>query len=1356
MTLLIKAMTIIASIMVATAINVQAASAAFSDIDQSTQLLENTFNKYGLSLLSQKAQSNFAPENYITVSQAITLASRANALCFDREIQATSQNTGLWHSPYFEYAKEYGIILENEFPTPDAPAQRGDVALIFSRCLPDEYFSKINDIHNIPDVDENSLWNDALLKLYNAGILTGSDEYGFFRPKDSITHDEMMAMLNRILFPKSRISFEIEKYTNDQAYILCFQKPSFAMNNEASGISSGWQYDHRGSLPEITYDIDYNTITDISKTLPVSMIREFNNTNTGILQLETEINLLPHAFNGFELMYQNKNGQTVYRLFTLNDRFYVDTPMGQVAITDRIQEPGIFYLNIDVDLDNLFSTTAINKAKSEKLALCTDKTNTDVQRLVVGTTEEATSILNLGAVNITANYGFYDLFDTCQDGEIPYGWQGEGATNSTGTLDIAPAGYAQRKFKPVSRVVTADTQFILTQGQEIEFILLSGGKRVAVFSTDSSDFMFSGKTVYENYVENMWYRLRIEADTQNNQAKIWVNGRTVATVALEKSVSYIDSILIKNNSSACVSFDNINVFEKKEHADYVPEPVKPFGEEEYLVGIISCSLWKNGVHYGWSFISPFEDREPVLGYYDEGNPETADWEIKYMAEHGIDFQAFCWYADKSDEPLKNMPLSSHLYDGYMYAKYSDKMKYCLIWETATALVPKDMNAWEEYYIPYFIENFFKDDRYLVIDNKPVLSVFGYSEIPKKMNADTTIVKELFDALEQAVIEQLGFDGMIFLGCGKASETAESMGFDGVHAYHWGSSGYLASVNKNNILDSASYKGIHTVPTISVGFNSIPWHGTRYPLMSAENYKTIHKWVRDEYLTNYAKKGTWQENLVMLSTWNEYGEGTYIMPSEGNCGFEYLDAICEVYTSDKADSSLNILPNETQKRRINRLYPQHLRKLTKYGYYTELDDLQSTFTIDYSERALLEAYEIKNIYYTSSGFHGVTNGDGRIYRRNLAVDAERCQYIAVTVDGKVDTVVEVFFITSLDDQWTQDKSISFCIQDDGMQTYYLDMSTNSGWQGKITALRIDVGHVQSGTGTYAKNAFTLSKADFMYKEALSRYMQVNDFRFEMQLPYRLSESGDVYFAFDPKVSMDYRFGTFMTWDYFTKTLTLDNGIHTVVYTIGKNTCIIDGTATEMDYTLTSFDGLPLLKAEQFCQAFGYEFDVNSQGEVIIFTHQYEFYKNKQQKHPPQWNFDIVADNEGWTSDNMELFTINGYMIAESTSSNDPMMFLNPPPEFDADDYTKVTVRCRYKYKSNFNLDFRIYFVTEDAPFLDESKTIKLYYPSCDSKGDWVELTYDLTENPTWTGKIVNLRIDPFDAKGVVELDYIRFE
>ena len=45
---------------------------------------------------------------------------------------------------------------------------------------------------------------------------------------------------------------------------------------------------------------------------------------------------------------------------------------------------------------------------------------------------------------------------------------------------------------------------------------------------------------------------------------------------------------------------------------------------------------------------------------------------------------------------------------------------------------------------------------------------------------------------------------------------------------------------------------------------------------------------------YAKEA-WQNNFVMLSTWNEYGEGTYISPTTREDGFAYLDVIRDTYT-----------------------------------------------------------------------------------------------------------------------------------------------------------------------------------------------------------------------------------------------------------------------------------------------------------------------------------------------------------------------------------------------------------------------------------------------------------------------------
>ena len=40
-------------------------------------------------------------------------------------------------------------------------------------------------------------------------------------------------------------------------------------------------------------------------------------------------------------------------------------------------------------------------------------------------------------------------------------------------------------------------------------------------------------------------------------------------------------------------------------------------------------------------------------------------------------------------------------------------------------------------------------------------------------------------------------------------------------------------------------------------------------------------------------------------------------------------------------------------------------------------------------------------------------------------------------------------------------------------------------------------------------------------------------------------------------------------------------------------------------------------------------------------------------------------------------------------------------------------------------------------------------------EWVTYTIDLTENAAWKGIIKNLRFDPFNAVGTMEIDYMKF-
>ena len=106
------------------------------------------------------------------------------------------------------------------------------------------------------------------------------------------------------------------------------------------------------------------------------------------------------------------------------------------------------------------------------------------------------------------------------------------------------------------------------------------------------------------------------------------------------------------------------------------------GKGGSLVGVQSCSLWKEGDAYaGWEYVYPFRDRrKPYLGWYDEGSPEVADWEIKWQVEHGIDFELYCWYRpnDAKGQSIKDGILEQGIRDGLFHARYSALKKFAIM------------------------------------------------------------------------------------------------------------------------------------------------------------------------------------------------------------------------------------------------------------------------------------------------------------------------------------------------------------------------------------------------------------------------------------------------------------------------------------------------------------------------------------------------------------------------------------------------------------------------------------------------------------------------------------------------------
>ena len=1140
----------------------------------------------------------------------------------------------------------------------------------------------------------------------------------------------------------------VETTSLGEAYTLV---DNLSYNGSKEGIASGWQLDNRGGIPRTQVEGGYGNLNDISTTEGTAMIREFNKVTEGTLLLENSVQL-GSSFNGFSMEFRNEKGECIYKTVT-KDGKWIYAGKEEVVLMENASSMKEFQFRVLLSLETDKATIYINEKDCGTYDLAASGDDANITEFRYATGAGSTVSAALGPIRITANYSLNTDFTRYTDGKMPFDWTGNGASVTGGELKLNEAD-AKYSFAPVSGTVIGETEFFIPlAGAQSSFALCCGEDAVVDFTCDGTSFYANGKLVYEKIYKNIWYRVRLEARTGEDKAIIWLNGRQIGEVQLAVETSYVDTVRVSNTQKSSLMVDEVRVFEKIQHADYVPAPVRPAGTEDYIVGMNICSLWREGTHYGWGCISAYDDPEPVLGYYDEGVPETADWEIKYMVEHGIDFQAFCWYASTSNEPLHNLHLENHLHDGYMYAEYSDAMKYCLIWEASNAARPDSLASWKSYYVPYLIENYFKDGRYMTIDNQLVLCVFGSDKLKNTMGSEAA-VKEIFDYLETEV-QKLGFDGMIYLSCGSSSDSLAAMGFDGSYCYNWGTGGYDVEVNKKNILNSASVASMYTVPTISVGFNSIPWHGIRYPMMTPEDFEEAHLWVRDEYLPKYAEKGTWQEKFVMLSTWNEYGEGTYIMPAEGNGGFGYLNALRKVYTSEEVDESLNLIPTAAQRERINHLYPQHHRILRKAGYYDAASQsvLSTSFTIDYRENKNLSPSRVGDQKFTEEGISGYVNGDTLIVKTGLNIPAKENPYLKVTISVPKGTGCEVFFITDTEDQWTQNKSYQFTASVDGRNEYILDMKTKGEWKDNIIGLRVDPGQVPDDTGDPEKNWFTLTSVEFM--SDTSRTIWINEQEVELQLYMETSDDGQLLVSFDPKIALDYRLNAFHHWDYDKKELTLEVNGHTVVYTNGSDKYLLDGAEKNLGYTMYLQDALPMIPIQKFCEDVGYTSTYENE-ELRIQTTQYNYFAGISDRIPGQWEFNTEGDSEGWHSTDFGLLVTDGTMMASQITDNgDPIMRLGEDVNLNAADYGTLEVRCRYKYDSSYALHISMYFTTDTADSMSEELSARLIMPSTDSGEEWVVLTADLTAIEGWKGLIKQLRFDPFNAVGDMEIDYIRF-
>ncbi|MBO4325960.1 MAG: glycoside hydrolase family 99-like domain-containing protein [Clostridia bacterium] len=315
-------------------------------------------------------------------------------------------------------------------------------------------------------------------------------------------------------------------------------------------------------------------------------------------------------------------------------------------------------------------------------------------------------------------------------------------------------------------------------------------------------------------------------------------------------------------------------------------------------------------------------RKPLLGYKDEAEPETMAEQIDLAASHGVNVFIYDWYWYDRRPFLENC-----LNDGYLPAARKDpRVKFYLMWANHDAGVAWDKRNSDRQFLPggqppvwrgdvdlkefrvvcsRVIERYFADPLYYKIGGKPVFAIYDCPNLIKGLGGiDQT--RAAFDEFREMCVKA-GLPGLhlqlvlthgvgaVLEGFTISPEMCAKLGFDSITHYQFVHFAYidrpfpdaLEDVKKEWERIPDAY-GVPYFPHVSVGWDASPrFHDYIGGILRDNTPENVGKGFKAA--CEYADKHPEQPPLITVNAWNEWTEGSYLLPDD-LYGYGYLDEI----------------------------------------------------------------------------------------------------------------------------------------------------------------------------------------------------------------------------------------------------------------------------------------------------------------------------------------------------------------------------------------------------------------------------------------------------------------------------------
>lgn len=309
-----------------------------------------------------------------------------------------------------------------------------------------------------------------------------------------------------------------------------------------------------------------------------------------------------------------------------------------------------------------------------------------------------------------------------------------------------------------------------------------------------------------------------------------------------------------------------------------------------------------------------------LGFYDLRLPEVREQQAKFARNAGVEGFMYWHYWMGNGKRLLNRPIDEVLESGkpdfpfcFGWANHDWKTS---TWTTIHNFEKNHMICPVVYSEDDYVNHFnwclkaFKDPRYIKVDGKPFFLLYDALALPDH--------KQFFELWNQLAREN-GFPGIHFVGLTPSwdyqIEEQFKLGYDAVvHGNLW-----QAELNASNKfykqllhrirgkidwvpLDKYKYKNIirHLVtdidrkeniyPIMLPGWDRSPRSGRRAVIYYGSTPELWKKHCEDAVAAVQNKED--EHKIVLLRSWNEWGEGNYVEPDE-RWGTAYLDALRDV-------------------------------------------------------------------------------------------------------------------------------------------------------------------------------------------------------------------------------------------------------------------------------------------------------------------------------------------------------------------------------------------------------------------------------------------------------------------------------